>query len=401
MPSINASYEDLVHGIDFTGLSSQTASEHNQLVDLATTYPTDNTQVNGVSFVLTTTDTAVNTPDVPNPATSANYAKWIRYIWTRRYEVSTGVWVPVFYVWMPTVTPDATLLNWVICDPASATTIGGALGTPLQTAINSINTDAANALAAATTANTNVALLLTACFGSNPLSVVGSSDLWDILQNIDAQVVTLSSNFQTLGLTVAGQASQIASINSTITALQAGSTLVTNLIPGTRAGMQLITSLGTSGPAAPVWSDPLSNQNLITDPAGPAANASGTVVAGTTLTTSALAINGTIYSVTLPVGWWKISAVMGGQIVAGTSDTITKMNLIATIGSATIAGASITKSNAIALAGPVTFQLLGVVLVSAAGTLTLTIKATVTGTPSFITNGTVNFVAERLSVANA
>lgn len=401
MPSINDSYEDLVHGIDFTGLSSQTASEHNQLVDLATTYPTDNTQVNGVSFVLTTTDTAVNTPDVPNPATSANYAKWIRYIWTRRYEVSTGVWIPVFYVWMPTVTPDATLLNWVICDPASATTIGGALGTPLQTAINSINTDAANALAAATTANTNVALLLTACFGSNPLSVVGSSDLWDILQNIDAQVVTLSSNFQTLGLTVAGQASQIASINSTIAALQAGSTLVTNLIPGTRAGMQLITSLGTSGPAAPVWSDPLSNQNLITDPAGPAANASGTVVAGTTLTTSALAINGTIYSVTLPVGWWKISAVMGGQIIAGTSDTITKMNLIATIGSATITGASITKSNAIALAGPVTFQLIGVVLVSAAGTLTLTIKATVTGTPSFITNGTVNFVAERLSVANA
>lgn len=138
MSAINTS-QDLVKGIDFTITNPQTASQHNQLVELST--PLEITSSVGVGFVLTTTDTALNTPDVPSPVASAEYNKWKRYVWHRRPYAGAADKTSKFYSWNDDVTTsDATYLKWQVVDVASQTTISEAFRQVSDGVINGTTT---------------------------------------------------------------------------------------------------------------------------------------------------------------------------------------------------------------------------------------------------------------------
>lgn len=102
--------QDLVKGLDLTGETSITASELNQLVDVARTAADK-------GFIIETQDSASDTPVVPDPTheyTGVTPSWWTRYIWKRRsYEDATRT---KWYGWDEFAEADATYLNWVELD---------------------------------------------------------------------------------------------------------------------------------------------------------------------------------------------------------------------------------------------------------------------------------------------
>lgn len=90
------SNQDLVKGIDFTGETSLTQSELNQLVDSGTV-------ASDKGLTVVTTDVA-GVPEVPNASVTT---KWQRYIWLRITATSI-----ILYVWNPAAATDATYLKW-------------------------------------------------------------------------------------------------------------------------------------------------------------------------------------------------------------------------------------------------------------------------------------------------
>ena len=102
--------QDFVKGIDVSSLTEVTATQLNQLVDEATP-ATDQ------GIVIVTTDSALDTPDVPDAATNT---KWKRYLWRRllhsthvRADDDPGV---ILYAWDDSASSDATYLKWVRVD---------------------------------------------------------------------------------------------------------------------------------------------------------------------------------------------------------------------------------------------------------------------------------------------
>lgn len=408
MPAIN-SFQDIVKGVDFTVVNPQTASEHNQLVELSNPYTEDANSLTGVSFNLVTTDTALNAPDVPNPETSTSYNKWRRYQWCRRIWIDGTQFVPAIYMWCPTMAANITLLRWQLVDLASQTGTNTNFNTPLQAALTSANTNAANAVAASTAAGTQVTNLATAVFGANAYtgggSVVGGSNLWDefvVVKNNQTADEThignintvLSGNISDPTFQGGGINQQIAALNAAIGTTGSGSKLVGNLTPGTKAGMLIRTSYGASGPGAPEWFDPISANDFITD-------VSGTIVGAAHLTQTGNAITATIFSATLFSGWWEITCIMAGQVNLAGTDKLGGLWLQAVIGAATVVGPKALSNTpgSVILLAPFTLMVTGLVLVQATGVLTVSLKATTTGNPDVYTSGTVNFVAKRLSVA--
>ena len=103
--------QDIIHGIDFTTIDGgiETASAHNQLTDLAIPYTDGFDDNQGIGLIISTTDTALNVPQVPDP-TPLGWSKWKRYIWNRRSFGSTNV-TGILYCWNDNATNDATLLK--------------------------------------------------------------------------------------------------------------------------------------------------------------------------------------------------------------------------------------------------------------------------------------------------
>ncbi len=131
--------QDLTKGLDLTGLSSITGSQMNQLVDVARA-------ASDKGFIVETTDSALNTPIVPNPATSYSGITptwWKRYLWRRiNFDASTEIRL---YIWDDNAVSDATLLKWLQVDRKGIT------------ALTTANTAITNAAAAQATANTALA----------------------------------------------------------------------------------------------------------------------------------------------------------------------------------------------------------------------------------------------------
>ena len=95
--------QNFVKGVDFTGVTEITAELLNQLVDLGTV-ATDK------GIVLVSTDTAMNTPDVPNVN---NTTAWKKYIWVRIPHVNADGQTPVLYFWNDNAASDGTFLKWL------------------------------------------------------------------------------------------------------------------------------------------------------------------------------------------------------------------------------------------------------------------------------------------------
>ena len=143
--------QDFVKGLDLTGQNAIGATQLNQMVDLARTG-------SDKGLVLWTEDTALNTPDVPNP--DANIGGvfpiwWKRYVWVRKL-FNAGSYA---YVWDGDATPDATYLNWIRVDLTSDTALTAA-NNAASTA-NDAAADASEAKANAQDALTEIADLTT------------------------------------------------------------------------------------------------------------------------------------------------------------------------------------------------------------------------------------------------
>lgn len=172
------STNDFLHGVDFTGVNPINAGDFNNLVDLSAPFQDSFTEGKGI--LLWTVDTGADTPNVPNPAATA---KWIRYIWIRIPFVGSDDKVPKIYGWNVDSDIDVTYLKWNQLIPdvtqfqaqidiilaqlnaLEATTNGAiasanAASTTANAAFNlatTAQTDADTAQATAVTANTNAA----------------------------------------------------------------------------------------------------------------------------------------------------------------------------------------------------------------------------------------------------
>lgn len=144
---------DLLKGIDFTALASAAAGDHNTLVDNAE--PILDSASEGKGIVLWTKDSALNTPIVPNPVASAPFNKWKRYVWLRIPHSTASSKIPLWYAWNDDAASVGSLLKWqrVTAD----TTAVEALITALDTRVDTVETDVANAVNTANAANANAA----------------------------------------------------------------------------------------------------------------------------------------------------------------------------------------------------------------------------------------------------
>lgn len=99
--------QDLKKGIDFTAAELFDASSWNQVVDAGRV-------ADDKGLILESTDTALDTPDVPNPDVELEGVTptwWTRYRWRRLGFPSSGV-APKNYHWNPEAEEDATFLKW-------------------------------------------------------------------------------------------------------------------------------------------------------------------------------------------------------------------------------------------------------------------------------------------------
>jgi hypothetical protein len=149
--------QDFKRFADMTVVESINAYDLNNLIDQSRSYQDGDALVYrlGKGLLLSTIDTALDTPDVPNPAVNP---KWERYLWIRHLHSSADVTIPVVYVWDSNSVGSATLLKWIpIAYDDTALT---ARVTQAELDINTVETTAAQASATATAANNSAATAL-------------------------------------------------------------------------------------------------------------------------------------------------------------------------------------------------------------------------------------------------
>lgn len=174
--SINASPQDLVVGLDFTGIASPEGADFNNGVDLSKPSNAGDDTI-GTALILTTTDTALDTPDVPNPATSADYTKWKRYQWNRRPFAGATVKNIKCYQWNDDSLADATLLKWLITfvDTASIEAVADNALATANNAVSIANNASTIAGNATTTANNANAAVAAATLAANNAATLATT----------------------------------------------------------------------------------------------------------------------------------------------------------------------------------------------------------------------------------
>lgn len=181
-----ASIYDFTKGVDFVALAPAAAGDHNNLVDLAVPYATDK------GIVVRTTDTALDTPDVPDAVTTT---KWRNYLWVRALDASATVTTPYIYMWDNNVAVDATYQQWVRVTADETSTL--ALIAALDVRVTANEAGIANALAVANAANaaasnagSNAAEALSTANAANANSATALSTANTALQNANTAQVT-------------------------------------------------------------------------------------------------------------------------------------------------------------------------------------------------------------------
>lgn len=149
------STQDLLHGIDFTGINPASGGDHNNLVDQSA--PVDDGGGYGKGLVIVTKDQAVNTPDVPNAVVTG---KWSRYLWIRIPHNAATDLKPKAYAWNIAGPNDVTFLHWTVIAPSTADfqaqiDVLGVIANSALLSANAANVTASNANSNAATALTN------------------------------------------------------------------------------------------------------------------------------------------------------------------------------------------------------------------------------------------------------
>lgn len=150
--------QDLVSGVDFTGLPGFDGSILNQ--SLATQVPSSGAvNTEGIGFNFITYDTALNVPNVPDPV-GQNQRRWKRYIWIRVPFAGTTDSTIILYSWNDNIASDPTMFKWVTTRSnialiqSNITDLQNELAVTTDTA-NTALAVASSASTLATTANTN------------------------------------------------------------------------------------------------------------------------------------------------------------------------------------------------------------------------------------------------------
>lgn len=166
--------QDFDKGVDLTGVNPISAAQLNQLIDGGVPHA-----MRGLT--LYSIDSALNTPDVPNPLAGATYTKFKRYIWIRKpYNTATST-QPIAYVWDDDAVSDATLLKWkdlaidltaFIAEIDAAVVVANAA----NATANAANVAAANAAVLANTATNNATAALTAANNASAAATVANAN---------------------------------------------------------------------------------------------------------------------------------------------------------------------------------------------------------------------------------
>lgn len=207
---------DFTTGLDFSALANATGADHNNLVDQAVPYATDK------GIVMVSTDTALNTPDVPNPNTSASYTKWKNYIWVRRVHSTATDTTPLSYTWNENAVSHATYLKWVRI-PADTSALE-ALIDALDLRVDDLEASMATALATANAANatanlasTNASSALATANTANTNATTALSDLNTPTTGVKDRVTALETDVAAVETTTVSLQTQINTINTSLT----------------------------------------------------------------------------------------------------------------------------------------------------------------------------------------
>jgi hypothetical protein len=191
--------QDFVKRLDITGLTEVTGSEINQLLETA--LPATN---KGMHIV--TTDTALDTPDVPDPDTEfegVTPTHWYRYGWVRKPFVASGQ--IKLYFWNEALEEeDATYLKWQeFVGGESLTDDITALQEELEELaedITAAETLAQGASTAATTAQETADSAVTTANNANlaaAQAVNATTEIASDVETIENTVNTLQTSFNT------------------------------------------------------------------------------------------------------------------------------------------------------------------------------------------------------------
>lgn len=184
--------QDFDKGLDFTGIVSATAAEHNQLVDQASPYEDSATE--GKSINLRSIDSALDTPIVPDPDANVLFNKWKRYIWIRVPHSTATSRNPILYAWNEDASSDAILLKWQTID-TDTSALQAQINTALANASSAVTT-AGNANTTANTAATQAAAALSTANDASAAVAVVEVDVNNA--NVTANgAATTATNAQT------------------------------------------------------------------------------------------------------------------------------------------------------------------------------------------------------------
>lgn len=217
--------QDFSAGVDFTGVNPVTGADHNNLVDLAVPVEDTGPEV-GKGMILVTTDSALDTPDVPNATITT---KWKRYAWFRRPFAGADDKASILYIWNDDAVSVATYLKWirvnadltqVEVDVANALATAQNAQTTVElfsNALNDVTTTANQALATANTASVNANTALTDS-AESLVTANAASETANNAETIANNALTAANNNKTLAqITVGAAAGQRIRSNSTNT----------------------------------------------------------------------------------------------------------------------------------------------------------------------------------------
>lgn len=216
------SNQDFTTAVDFTVTPLLSAGLLNQAFAELTTNPSQlGDQSEGAAFVLTTTDSAVGVPSVPDPTANFNF-RWARYVWNRRPNNADDNTRSTLYAWNDSNVNDGTFLKWL---PAAEDL------TSLQAQVTAAQTSANTALNAANTANTNSSNALTQASAASTVAQNAANSVAQAESDASAASVaaTTANNAATAASATANGASAVA---ANALAIAQASRTIANLTPG-------------------------------------------------------------------------------------------------------------------------------------------------------------------------
>lgn len=203
-----AGQPDFIQGVDFTLYATQTAAMHNLLVS-------GGTPAADRGLLVVTTDTALNTPDVPNPNASSSYTKWKAYSWIRRPHSTASDTTPIAYLWNENAVSHATYLKWVRL-PADTSVLEAELDA-LDLRVDDLEASMATALATANAANATANAASTNATNALATANAAQADADTALSDLDTPTTGVKARVTALEVDVAAAEGNITTLQTQVT----------------------------------------------------------------------------------------------------------------------------------------------------------------------------------------